>query len=131
MKISLSIDDDLWEIYREESIERRMNPGDVIRERLQRAVGLDPRDRGVVLTGGRTMQLIEERLGGGHLKSAEDLLAKVANLASIQFGVHEFVITPGQYRELVFRAQKTGRTIEELVQEIYRRMQQDFWRYVP
>lgn len=131
MKITLSIDDELWDIYREESIARKMNPGDVIRERLAKAVALDPRDRGIIISGGRTMQILEEKLGGGHLKSAEDLLNKVTNLAGIRFGLHEFVISPGQFRELTFRAQKTGKTIEQLVESIYKRMQATFWEYVP
>lgn len=131
MKIALTIPDDLWEIYRVESLERHVDPGDLLRDRLARAVGLDPRDRAIVLTGGRTMQLIEEKLGGGQLKSAEDLLAKVTNLAVIKFGAHEFTITPGQYRELAFRASKTGRSIDQLIESIYQKMQETFFEYVP
>lgn len=130
MKIQLTIDDDVFEIYKQEAMERRIFPSEVIAERLKRAVGLDPRERTAILAGG-TMRLLEERLGGGDIKSGEDLLKKVTALASIRFGAHEFVLTIGQYRELAFRAQKTNLTIEELVQRTYQKMQATFFEYTP
>lgn len=131
MRVELTMDDEVWDIYRRESIDRRMPPGELIRERLSRAIALDPRTRAMVLPGDRYMQQLEEKLGGGQIVHHEDLLRKVQNLASIKFGTHEFQITPGQYRELAFRAQKTGRSIDQLIAEIYRRMQDTFWEYVP
>lgn len=131
MKISLSIPDDLFDVYAREAKERNTDPGEVIRQRLIKAVGLDPRERPIVLTGGRTMQAVEERLGGGNLKGAEDLLEKITKLASIRFGAHEFQITPGQWRELAFRATKTGRTPEQLIEAIYLKMSTTFFEYVP
>lgn len=133
MKATLTIDDDLFEIYKTEAGQRGVPVGQVISERLARAVALDPRTRAMVLDGGMVMQKIEEKLGGGQVKGAEDLLKKVTNLASIRFGSHEFQITPGQYRELAFRATKmgSGKTPEDLIAEIYRRMQATFFEYVP
>src|SRR5437899_1153051 len=118
---NFTIPDDLWGQYADEAKERKLGDGDVLRERLAKAVALDPRERAVVLTGGKTMQQIEEHLGGGQLKHAEDLLVKIRRLASIRFGSHEFKITPGQYEELTFRAKKTGRSVAQLIEEIYRR----------
>lgn len=143
MDIVLRVDDDLVATYREEAVERNTTIGEVMRERLTRAVGLDPRDRGVIITGGQTLHQIEFHLGGGDLKDAEDLLRKVRKLASVRmkapnigdsgeaFGDRYFALSPVQLQELVFRAEKTGRSIEELFEEIWRRVSEDFFRYVP
>lgn len=145
MDITLRVDDDLFAIFKAEALERKMTPGAVIRERLGRAVALDPRERGVVLSGGRTLHLIEQHLGGGDLKGAEDLLEKVRKLASVRlkspdlgdtsggepFGDRYFQLTTGQLQELVHRSAKTGRTLDQLVEEIWRRVGEDFFRYVP
>lgn len=131
MKITLSIPDDLFDIYAREAAERLTDPGNVIRQRLIKAVGLDPRERPIILTGGQVMQQIEERLGGGNLRDGQDLLNKITKLASVKFGEHEFKITPGQFRELAFRATKTGRTPEQLIETMYQKMSQVFWEYVP
>jgi hypothetical protein len=128
---NFTIPDDLFIIYRDEAMSRKISLGDLLRERLQKAVGCDPREHPLILTGGRTMQQIEGHLGGGQLKSAEDLLKKVRRLASIKFGAHEFVLSPGQLEELTFRAAKTGRSIDRLIAEIWRRVSEDFFKYVP
>lgn len=133
MKISLTIDDDTFEIYKTEARERGANVGTVIAERLTKAVALDPRTRALVLDGGLIMQKIEEKLGGGTLTGTEDLLRKVTNLASIKFGAHEFQITPGQYRELAFRATKVGGgiTVEDLIKRMYDTIAKNFFEYTP
>lgn len=131
MKVTFTIDDDLFEFYNNEAKQRRMSPADVLNERLKRAIGLDPRERAIILTGGRVMSLVEEKLGGGNLKNAEDLLRKVTALASIRFGEHEFKITPGQWREIAFRATKMHLTPEQVVERMYTEMQKTFFAYVP
>lgn len=131
MRAMLQIDDDLFDLYEREAKERRMDVGDVLRERLKKAVALDPRDRGVVISGGRTRFLIEEMLGGGFLKDQEDLATKIRKLAVIKFGEHSFRLTAGHYQELQHRALKTGRTMDELIAEIFRKMQETFFDYVP
>lgn len=132
-KVTFTIDDEVFEHYQHETTERRPPGGiaGVLNERLKRAIPLDPRDRVIIITGGRAREIIEEKLGGGQLKDTEDLLRKVSNLAAIRFGMHEFQITPGQWRELAHRATKTGKTIEQLIEAIYQRMQATFFEYVP
>lgn len=132
-KVTFTMDDDLLEFYQHEAKERKIQGGTavVLNERLKRAVALDPRERTIIITGGRAREIIEEKLGGGQLRDTEDLLRKISNLAAIRFGMHEFQITPGQWRELAFRATKTGKTIEQLVEAIYVKMQATFFEYVP
>ncbi|PYQ25627.1 MAG: hypothetical protein DMF56_26910 [Acidobacteria bacterium] len=130
MKITLSLDDDLVESYQKEAGSRRVPVNTVIAQRLQAALPLDPRRRGFVVADAQVLQELEGILGGGSLTSERDLVGKVRRLAAIHFGEHRFEITPGQFEELKFRATKTGRTVEQLVADLYQRMSQDLFRTV-
>jgi hypothetical protein len=131
MKVTLSLDDDLADFYTREAASRRMAIGTVINERLTRALPLDPRKRSVVIGDADVIHRLEQALGGGHLLGERDLLGKVERLARIEFGPHTFQITPGQFEELKFRAGKTGRSVEQLVMDMYTKMSEDFFRAVP
>ncbi|SRR6266487_1132009 len=130
MKITLSLDDDLAECYQKEAASRRVPIGAVIAQRLTDARSLDPRKRGFVVADAQVLQELESILGGGSLVSERTLVEKVRRLARIRFGDHTFQITPGQFEELAFRAKKTGRTVEQLVADLYQRMAQDLFRTV-
>lgn len=132
-KVTFTLDDETLEHYQHESKERHVPGGvaQVLNERLRRAIPLDPRDRPIIITGGRAREIIEEKLGGGNLKDTEDLLRKVTALAVIKFGEHEFKLTAGHYRELAFRATKTGKSVDQLLQETFTKMQAQFFEYVP
>ncbi len=130
MKIVLSIDDDLADFYAKEAQSRRLPIGTIVNERLAAAKPLDPRRRGFIVADAQVLQELESVLGGGSLLSERDLIEKVRRLARIQFGDHRFEITPGQFEELKFRATKTGRTVEQLVADLYRRMSVDLFRTV-
>jgi hypothetical protein len=130
MKVTLTIDDDLAEFYQKEAQSRKIPVSQIINERLTLAKSLDGRNRPVVVWDSAIVQHLESVLGGGHIKDQYDLSAKVTRLARIQFGDHRFEITPGQFEELKFRATKSGRTVEQLVADLYRRMSQDLFRTV-
>lgn len=128
---NFKLSDEVYETYLQEAADRKVKVGDLLRERLEKAVALDPRDHPLILTGGRTMQQIEDHLGGGNIRGAEDLLQKVRRLANIKFGEHEFVISPGQYQELAHRATKLGLTHEQFIARMWTKISEDFFRYVP
>lgn len=130
MKVTLSIDDDLAEFYTKEAQSRRLPIGTIVNERLAAAKPLDPRRRGFVVADAQVLQELESVLCGGSLTSERNLVEKVRRLARIRFGDHEFKLTPGQFEELKFRATKTGRTVEQLVADLYRRMSVDLFRTV-
>ena len=111
MRITLTIPDDLAEVYAEEGIARKMEIEPVLVERLLKAVPLDPRARPLIISG-RTREAIEEKLGGGHVQGEVDLLQKIRRLANIRFGDHELKLSAGQMEEMVWRAGKQGRSIE-------------------
>jgi hypothetical protein len=130
MKITLSLDDDFAEAYTKEAQSRRLSVAAVIAQRLLTALPLDPRKRGIVIGDAQILQELESILGGGSLTSERDLVEKVRRLARIKFGDHTFSITPGQFEELKFRATKTGRSVEQLIADLYTRMSQDLFRTV-
>ncbi len=130
MKVFLSLDDDLYEGYVREAQSRKVPIGMLLVQRLMLARPLDPRRRGFIVADAQVLQELESVLGGGSLVSERDLIEKVRRLARIQFGDHRFEITPGQLEELKYRATKTGRTVEQLVADLYRRMSVDLFRTV-
>lgn len=123
--------DEVYERYQAEAKERQMSVGDVLRERLLLAEDLDPREKPLILFGGATMQAIESYLGGGQLKSATDLLSKVSKLAAVGFGRHDFVLSAIQAQELMHRAKKLGLTTEQLLDRMWIKISEDFFKYVP
>ncbi len=130
MKITLSLDDDLYADYLRESQSRKVPLNTILSERLALAQPLDPRNRPIVIGDPGIVQHLEQILGGGTTKDQYDFSAKVTRLARIGFGDHTFKITPGQFEELKFRATKTGRSVEQLIADLYQRMSQDLFRTV-
>lgn len=125
----VTIPDDLFDFYETEAIESQQPIESVIEYRLRHGQALAPSGRFVILSGAE-LTAIEARLGGGHVMSAKDLVTKVARLGSIQFGHHEIRMTPGQMEEIAFRARKQGKTIAQVVQAVWMRLQDEFFRHV-
>ncbi len=96
---SLHIDDDLAQVYMDEALERKMPIEQLLADRLVRAAPLDPRSRYVIVADQARVQL-EQLLGGGDVKSGEDLVQKVRRLARIKFGDHELQLSAGQLEEI-------------------------------
>ena len=130
MKVTFTLDDELADFLQREAASRHLALGAVLNERLTVAKPLDGRHRSIIVSDAATLHELEKLLGSGHILGEFDLLSKVRRLASIEFGAHRFELTAGQLEELKFRAGKTGRTVEQLVEDLYRRMSQDLFRTV-
>jgi hypothetical protein len=72
-------------------------------------------------------QRLEDRTGLGSTRSAEALIAAVERLASLSIGEVRLPFTPGQLEELVWRAQKRGRTLESEVQAVVNRIRDELF----
>jgi hypothetical protein len=71
---------------------------------------------------------LQDRLGPAATGSPDDLLHAVERLAAIKIGEVEVRFTPGQLEELAFRAGKRGRTVQQEVQAVVARIEQElFW----
>lgn len=129
MKVELTIPDEMGEFYAHEGQARNQTLAAVMVDRLERAKDLHPLGRYVIVTG-KTREALETQLGGGHLLNAEDLLGKVTRIAKIQFGHHQILLTAGQMEELTHRAGKRGKSVEFLIEEIWKKLQAEFFTYV-
>lgn len=129
---SLRIDDDLLGVYQAEAEASggKLSLEHVLADRLKRAEYLVPNSRYIVLADAPRDQM-EKLLGGGSLRSGDDLLEKVSRLARVRFGDHTLEdLTPGQMEELVYRAEKMGKTVDQLLQETWAKFRQDFFTLV-
>lgn len=87
-----------------------------------------PSDR-VTVIGPELRERLEQLLGMGHILNGEDLLQKVQGLASLKIGGVSVDFSPKQWEELTTRAEKQGRTVEETVADVVKRMSGDFFNY--
>jgi hypothetical protein len=127
--VKLTLPDDLVEILQDEAAACQSTLDDSVSHRLHAAIDLDPRSRGFVVTG-VDLSKLETALSGGSLTDSADLLTKVRRLASIRFGEHRLELTAGQMEEIARRARHEKKTVEQALGEIFKRMTQEFFRYV-
>jgi len=130
MRLMITVPDDQADVLKREADARTLPVESIIEERITAAMRLDPSKRYVILDQ-PILGLVEERLGGGHLKDRDDLLNKVSRLARIKFGQHEIKLTPGQMEELDWRSRKMGRTVDQLIQTAYEQFAENFFTLVP
>jgi hypothetical protein len=135
VRVTLNLPDDLYALYAEEAQARSTGGRKVTVEhlllgRLQLAVTLDPTQRHL-LVHAPTLERLEQKLGGGHVRSETQLADRVERLARVRFGDYEIQLTPAQYEEIAFRANKQGRTIDEMLKLTWQHLQQEFFTRVP
>lgn len=130
MRVTIQLDDDTALTYQNEAVERGMDVEDVLADRLKRAQVLDPRHRYVVLVDG-VLARAEAALGGLPLLHAEDFLSKLTRLARIRFGDHRLELTAGQMEEIVWRGQKQGKTVEQMLGMAWERFTAEFFTLLP
>lgn len=130
MRLILTVEDDIAEVYKSEATARKIPIEQLIEERIAHAGELDPRERYLIVAGNNRKRL-EATLGGLPVLSVEELLQKTARLARIKFGDHTILLSAGQMEELAWRANKLGKSVEDMVQIAYERFAQDFFSLVP
>lgn len=89
---------------------------EVLHRQLDRFAKLEVGKRAILLQANQ-LQSVEGALGGLPIKDAEDLLARLRQHASIRFAGIDLDLTPAQKLELVHRAERQGKTVEQLLQE--------------
>ena len=76
---------------------------------------------------GMIVRQLEDRLGPGACRTPESLLAAVRRLAQIGVGEVEIAFSPGQLEEIAHRARRNNRTVEQELQWIVRRLEDDLF----
>ena len=64
------------------------------------------------------LQQIEHLLGGGQIKTPQDLVDRVRSYASIRLGGITLDLSPAQKAEITHRAEKRGLTPEAVIREM-------------
>lgn len=75
----------------------------------------------------KELQTLEDILGGGSITNGADLLQKVQRLAGISFGHVRLGFTPGQLEDLKWKAERQGKTVEQLVEQMAPRIHEQFF----
>jgi len=89
-------------------------------------VSLPAEGRYTVL-GGPDLLALEDLLGGGSILNATDLRQKVERLAGISFQHVRLQFTPGQLEQLLERATRQGKSVEQLVEQMAPRIHEQFF----
>ncbi len=114
---------DLYQAY----ADKQGKPLDVIlADRLKRTASVAPGTR-VVFVSGAALEAIETRVGGGQITTAEELRTRIDRLASISFMGRDLQLSPNQLEELAKRAERQGKSIDDLILDIWRTLRDDFF----
>lgn len=131
MQVKLRIPDETYDQYEKTAEKVQATSGktvtveELLSAQLDRFAGVSPTDRIVVIPSGHRDRL-EQLLGGGSLRSSEDLVSRVESLASISIGDVRLGFTPGQMKQLAAIAQRNRKTVEQVVKETVKEME---WRF--
>lgn len=129
MVISFNLPDATLREVTDEANTRQLPPEAVLNRHIEVGRSI-PYDARVIMLHGGALQALETRLvDGGMLRSAEHLVNQVARLARIEFGEYEIQLTPAQLEELAWRAKKRGKSVEQLIQEAWAKLQQELFTY--
>lgn len=128
MQITFDLPEPLLVAITNEANKRDRSPESVLITHLVAGMEVQVGGRSVILQGTQ-LTALEERLGHGQINSANDLVKKVEGLARIQFGAHEIRLTPAELEEIAWRAKKADKTVEQLIEATWRRMNELFFSY--
>ena len=122
----ITIPDALADVYDAHARRANVALDEIITRQLRSTAGVSPMGRTVVL-GIHTLELLEERLGGGPLVDSADLAQRFTRLASISFEGIDLKLTPNQLAELQRRATRQGKTPAQLIEAIAQVICRDFF----
>lgn len=83
-----------------------------------------------VVVAGPELEALERILGGGSVTHGTDLRVKVERLAGISFQHIRLQFSPGQLEELARRAERQGRTVEQIVEMMVPRIHEQFFNLI-
>ena len=113
----IKLSDDLLVRYDAMAQEYKQPLDTLVERQLSRFADFPPTVRVVPLSG-ETLQRVETLLGGGQIRTAADLLARVKSYAQVTLGNVVIDFSPAQKAELVHRATKRGLPPDQVVKEL-------------
>jgi hypothetical protein len=127
--VLIQLDDHLIARYQRHAQSARVPFEKLIERQLARFADTPVTQRVLALTGD-SLQQIESLLGVGSTGSPESLLAAIRAFAGITIGDIRLAFSPSQLDEIAIRAEKQGRTPEEVVRELVDQISRDLF-YAP
>jgi hypothetical protein len=112
MVVSISIPDDLWEVY---VAQNPQNPHRAIVKQLKRFKDVSPADRVVALTGDDLAEV--QRISGRQIETVKDLRRLVEDALTLKSDGIKVKITDGQRARIKHEAAFFNRDPEELASE--------------
>lgn len=109
--------------YEEMAAQQGRSVDQVIESQLNRFKMLPPGQKAIVVN----VADAERILGGTPVLNGTDLLSRVARLASLSFHAIKLDFSPAQLAELQHRAERQGKSVEQLAQEIVTTITRDFF----
>lgn len=129
MKLTIQIDDEIAETY-----ERRLRANQTLEQvlaiQLKRYQHVDPRDR-IILIDPPVARELEKVTNHLPLRSADDLVKRVSEMAELSIGQIRFRFTPAQWRELKHRAERWRMPLAVYAARIVRQIEMQFFNEVP
>lgn len=102
-------------------------PLEALLERQLARFGDVPVTERLLVLSGDALEALERQLSGGQLKSPQDLVTRVHRWAGITIGGIRLNFSEAQLEEIAVRATKQGKAPKEIVQDIVRQMEDQFF----
>lgn len=122
----ITIPDDLADVYVAYATRQNRSLDTVIEAQLSKFKALEPGKRTLTI-GGEVTQRLETALGGLPIRTPNDLVTRVEDLAAISFQHIRLDFSPAHLAELAHRAERQGKSVETLVIETVDRMAHEFF----
>lgn len=122
----ITIPDEVAELYQSYAKTQGRSVEDVCTAQLTRFAKHEPGKRALIL-GAAAITTLEQTFGGLPLRTFEDIVARVKQLAAIEFHRVQLDFSPSQLAELQHRAARQGRTVDYLANEIIQAICRDFF----
>lgn len=122
----ITIPDDVVVVYEEMAAAQGRPVEAVVADQLTRFAALVPGTRAVVLGDAHCARLAAA-LAVEQIRDADHLVARAEAYGAVRFEGIALRLTPAQREELVRRAERQGRSVKALVQEIANRLLVDFF----
>lgn len=123
MKITLTVDDNLYEVYHQLAKEAngKISQEVAMVRRLRQFSDL-PLDARLVTLSGASLTALESLLGSRSIIDGADLVSRVKSLAQLEVGSHRVDLSPAQLLVAKQRALKLGMDFDDYLADLLKRV---------
>lgn len=122
----VTIPDDLADTYAAYATAQGVDLDNVITRQLERFRHLEPGKTAIVIRADALTDL-QNLLGGTPIRNGQDLIDRVRRHGQLTFESYNLELSHGQKAELEYRSVRAGKSVKQLVEEIWRDLQGNFF----